>query len=385
MSRPRPRPAADALENPPHRPRKPLAPRFVITVLWAALITSGIAYRWGSSGAASPLDRLQSADGWADETSCVQCHEQGQTFWQTGHAQTLQRSSSELSRSLLAAFNASPDSLAEGTQVATSDAGTWATNQHDGFLSRTQLDWCFGSGRHARTWVATLSDSRGATDLLEFRWTWYHSIEGFNVTPGQPDQPTAGYFGRLGVLFDQPKARRCFGCHASYVPLRDGEIQGHGIRTGVTCQRCHGPRAEHVATEGAVHNAFWEQASQEESVARCAECHRRADEVEPGEIRADNREIVRFQPIGLVQSACFRKSTLTCVTCHDPHRTLEAQDSTGIWQCLQCHDAAHEDRPGCRAGHTTDCLRCHMPKIKMDRPLEFTDHWIRVRDDTPTP
>ena len=38
-------------------------------------------------------------------------------------------------------------------------------------------------------------------------------------------------------------------------------------------------------------------------------------------IRADNPRIARFQPVGLMQSACYTRSegALSCVNCHDPH------------------------------------------------------------------
>jgi formate-dependent nitrite reductase cytochrome c552 subunit len=228
-----------------------------------------------------------------------------------------------------------------------------------------------------------LTGSWGETDLVEFRWSWYHAVNGFALTPGQPVDGIGGYFDRLGVMFDHPKARACFNCHASRVPLHDGRIDETALRPGVTCQRCHGPRAEHVATGGEVVDPSWRGADRMESVNRCAQCHRRADEQESARIRPENVDIVRFQPVGLVQSACFKGSEMTCVTCHDPHRPLEAQDSLGIWQCAQCHDASHGGQSVCRAGHVDECLDCHMPKVRLDAPVLFTDHWIRIRQVEP--
>lgn len=332
-----------------------------------------------------PIDRLQLSTGWADESSCVSCHDQGRTFWGTGHAQTLHPVDDAESAALLKALLQNPDARDEGTTVRTESRQFLAVNQVEKFRSETTLGWCFGSGRHARTWVGTIPDSRGVTDLLEFRWSWYRAIEGFDITPGQPDEPGAGYYARLGLLFDHPKARRCFGCHASSLPLDSGQIQESQIHAGVTCQRCHGLRAEHVATGGRVGDGFWSLATQQESVDRCAECHRSAEEQDPLTIVPDNSDIARFQPVGLAQSACFQNSSMTCVTCHDPHRPLDAQDSLGVWQCSQCHDGARSDHPLCRAGHADDCLQCHMPKVSMDRPIRFTDHWIRIRANESPP
>lgn len=329
-----------------------------------------------------PSERLQVSAGWADESSCVDCHEQGRTFWETGHARTLTRANDPASLALLSRLLETPAAVAEGVdaelQGATQQVPVTSTRAE--VVSRVGLDWCFGSGAHAHTWVATLQDSHGATDLLEFRWSWYHSTGKFEITPGQPDRMDEGYYGGLGWLFDQPLAQRCFSCHASHLPVEAGRIRQDQIKPGVTCQRCHGPRAEHVASQGEIHDPFWASVDQQESVNRCAECHRRAEEEKPESITTDNTGIVRFQPVGLTQSKCFTNSDMTCITCHDPHRPLAAQDSLGIGQCVQCHDGTEPHKPICGAGHRDDCLKCHMPKVAMDRPLQFTDHWIRVRE-----
>ncbi len=115
---------------------------------------------------------------------------------------------------------------------------------------------------------------------------------------------------------------------------------------------------------------------------RCAQCHRRADEMDTEPIHPDNKNLARFQPIGITQSRCFNSPKMTCVICHDPHVPLDDQNLTGIWQCVQCHDGA-KDQVTCGAGQTDDCLSCHMPKVRGVAPLDFTDHWIRVRSDVP--
>ena len=335
-----------------------------------------------SSRSEPPIDAVHTSAGWADESRCVECHEdEARSFNETGHARTLIRADSDESLRHLLKLNDSQ--VARDADIHVRQAGPLleAVHQVGDAERRLPLEWCFGSGEHARTWVGTLADSRGRLDLVEFRWTWYRDISGHAVTPGQSETPAPGYFAQLGTLYDHPKAVRCFACHASVLPLDNGHIRTESLKPGVTCQRCHGPRQQHVESEGAIHDFVWSEASQTEAVNRCAQCHRRADEQSPEDIRPENPRIVRFAPVGLVQSVCFQQSPeMTCTTCHDPHRPLSQQDSLGIWQCTQCHSSEAGPHSECAAGRRDDCLRCHMPKVREDVPLYFTDHWIRIRE-----
>jgi hypothetical protein len=271
------------------------------------------------------------------------------------------------------------------------DRGAEAICEGPDDAQHATLDWCFGSGRHARTWLGVMSGSWGETESLEFRWSWYSQTRDFAVTPGQRTTPASGYFAGLGVLYDQPKTERCFGCHASHVPVTGGRIDMDGVVAGVRCQRCHGPMQEHVrrASGSETYDAdpFWRRSSPAETVRRCGQCHRRPEDLAAGDVHPDNPNIVRFQSVGLVQAACFiRSGALDCTTCHDPHTPLERQDSAGDWQCVQCHDPPTiRDSRACSAGLKHKCVGCHMPRRPTDSPMLFTDHWIRVPPDHTPP
>lgn len=330
-----------------------------------------------------PTDRVLAKTGWADESRCSECHEQAESFWDTGHAQTLRRAEAPGSRTVLTRLAEAIEASSESLSLEYRDDAIVAVSKIDGRQSELELDWCFGSGHHAMTWVGLLEDSWGATDLVEFRWTWFRDIDGFAITPGQPNSLGSSHFAGLGMQFDHPKTRRCFACHATQLSIDEGRLDLHTMRPGVTCQRCHGPMGKHVETDGDTVSFTWRGISQEESIRRCAQCHRLADEQAPEDIRPDNPHIARFQPVGLVQSPCFQSSPeMTCLTCHDPHRPLSAQDSLGDWQCIQCHDPQVTKQTLCSAGFRENCLQCHMPKVRGSSPLHFTDHWIRVRETT---
>ena len=99
-------------------------------------------------------------------------------------------------------------------------------------------------------------------------------------------------------------------------------------------------------------------------------------------IRADNPGLVRFQPIGLMQSACFRKSpgSLTCSTCHDPHARTSTDLPAYEAVCLSCHQGPSQTR--CKVEPATGCVGCHMPRRDATRGMMMTDHWIRSRPET---
>ncbi len=360
--------------------------------LWGILVTA-IVLVWtarvlpvaGPGNEPAPLPRYAASDHWADETSCRDCHEQAETFPHTGHFNTLSRATAPDSLKSLQSFASAPPEAAGDVSLTVTEETVDVLHHVNGTSRRATLDWCFGSGRHARTWVGLLDDSWGMSDLIEYRWTQYHAINGFDITPGQSAHADPTAFEFIGLLFDEPKARRCFACHATRLSVESGHLDQSSIHPGVRCQRCHGPRGRHVDSDGVISHDRVSDLTPLESIHRCAECHRRAEDQPPEDIREDNPEIARFQPVGLVQSACFQKSdSLTCTTCHDPHRSLESQDSLGIWQCVQCH-APQRPHPVCAAGESDDCLSCHMPKVRGEAPLDFTDHWIRVRKDHPRP
>jgi len=351
----------------------------VLAILCAAYHSYATLVNRSPAVAASPGTLPFSGPDWADENRCLDCHEQAEVFDQTGHARTLSRASSDDSIKILRALKDSSIGKRENVTVDMDQKQVQAERTIDSFRSQTRLDWCFGSGTHARTWVSVMPDALGAHDLLEFRWTWYHGISEFGVTPGQPDEHGAGASASLGLLFDGPRAWRCFSCHSSSLPPIDRPFEGEDLHPGVTCQRCHGPRGEHVRSEGEFHDPVWRiPEDRDKAVAQCAVCHRSPEEQDEQTIWPGNPDITRFQPVGLTRSACYINSSMTCTTCHDPHVPMTRPESTSIRQCVQCHDPQHDDHVLCGADMSDNCLECHMPAVPSGPGLAFTDHWIRV-------
>jgi hypothetical protein len=110
----------------------------------------------------------------------------------------------------------------------------------------------------------------------------------------------------------------------------------------------------------------------------CGQCHRHPETGRRERIRRDNPEIVRFQPVGLMQSKCYRESrgALSCVTCHDPHARVSTNPAAYEAACLACHQ--HPARATCPVSPRAGCIGCHMPRRDAGQKVLFVDHWIGI-------
>jgi predicted CXXCH cytochrome family protein len=201
---------------------------------------------------------------------------------------------------------------------------------------------------------------------------------------------------------------------------------------GIACEACHGPGEEHVRRNAdPLRRAFLhlggdadptivnpERLSKERSAQVCGHCHgarlpvdpfefvlhtmgEKGDPYVPGEdlsrwwrpIQRDSRVFedgemggettfaLRFWPDGearltayeyqgLLQSPCFQRGELTCISCHSMHkgdpRGQLTEEMRGDGACLQCHRSIAEDLRAHTmhdpAGSGSRCLECHMPR-----------------------
>lgn len=275
-------------------------------------------------------------------------------------------------------------------------------------LSR-RIDYVIGSGRVARSYF-TQDNGR----LYQLPLTWYRTT-GWGMSPGYDFD---------NARFDRLLPDRCVACHSSYpkpYPHLEGKYET--LNSGIGCERCHGPGALHVqerTTKVAVDSGFDKsivnprRVSLERRLDVCEQCHVHTNVSVPREGRSQfdyvpsrplREQWAFFKAKGSIdlvshadrlrQAKCFvatRESArpLECATCHDPHRTPVAGDSTSRnASCAQCHTssalAQKLSASPARAEHAgnSDCVRCHMPNVR-DRDVHgtFTDHWIRVVRDT---
>ena len=189
------------------------------------------------------------------------------------------------------------------------------------------------------------------------------------------------------IPMNLPALTSCMDCHVSGIrPPIEGTENRYAnplfLYSGVTCERCHGPGANH-SKSGSIVNPAKLPAERRDQV--CMQCHLEGNAA----IERPGKHLYRYRPgddlsdyiryyvltdsgkpgiraasqfEALAQSMCKKKSgdAMACTSCHDPHRTIAPEERVAYYRakCLACHGPAfaekhHQDQP--------DCTQCHMP------------------------
>jgi tetratricopeptide (TPR) repeat protein len=359
---------------------------------------------------------------YADPEACAACHRSiAETYALTGMARSLSKvRADDVTKGRLyhAASNRHYTIVERG--------GALVQRRHQIGFDRKEVnvfeqsaDYVIGSGNHARTFVHRAADGR----LMQLPVSWYADGGGrWAMSPGY-DRPDHLDFRRV---IDEG----CMSCHNAYPR---GQLQDDGtgpqftgdLPEGIDCQRCHGPGQPHIVAMRAGNvdagrNAIVNPATldREQQLEVCMQCHleptssplpfqiRRYEHPPfsylPGrplgdsfiyfdhEAQASTRKREygdKFEIAGgayrLRQSACFRNSQMTCVTCHDPHDVPRGEKAVQhyVAVCRSCHDAAHaRGVPQVAvAGPRSTCLDCHMPKRRAEDAVHvvITDHLVQ--------
>jgi hypothetical protein len=169
----------------------------------------------------------------------------------------------------------------------------------------------------------------------------------------------------------QPYNYSCFVCHTTgpqppsaanprFQDNRPG-MAGTWVEAGVQCEACHGPGSNHVPNPEA------RDIYVNTSAAFCGECHSRPFGSGGQVIQAANGYIQNYQQYGELL-ASGGHSGFECVTCHDPHVSVNYDRGRALRQtCTGCHEgfnmALHEGITFVSGDYVerVSCQSCHMP------------------------
>ncbi|MBC7819860.1 MAG: hypothetical protein IAG10_23500 [Planctomycetaceae bacterium] len=343
----------------------------------------------------APIERAERPNSQSHIARCAECHAaQTDLFLEVPHAQTLRRADQP---SEWARFTGQAVRIGDpAVEFRYWERGGRLWGGGERAKTPAVVDWIFGSGHHGQTAVTVRTNDRGEPLVLEHHVTWY-AAHGLDRTISRPLDLGRGK-DEVGELNNPETSRRCFGCHTTLLPENEHRIDLEQLVPGVLCSRCHSGADQHADAmkSGSVASEFndWRKLSPFQSVARCGECHRLPTSFSPNELTPKNQTLPRFAPVGLLMSKCFQlqhtqpqpggTTRLDCVTCHDPHRPTPTDPNHYNRSCQQCHRGDSTSQVSCpKQPLDSNCIGCHMPKVAVDAPTLFTDHWIRVPESKP--
>ena len=332
--------------------------------------------------------QVASNPGYLGPQACAKCHaERVAEFQQTRHFLACTKPSS--------ASMPSEFSDGHGRLYVAEDAGLRFEMSRSGEnFFQTAIRVTPSGEERTTSQIGLVYGDGAASDEVYFAWhndqlselpvVWLHPTKQLGASALDPGG--GGSFGR-------DMLPRCLECHNTWfehVVGSSNQYNRDSFIMGVTCEKCHGPGKDHVA----FHQAHPEMKtaaaithpghlSRERLMDLCAQCHSNAIKYRqpplsyrPGEpleayfktLDPKNAEEDRVanQTEYLRESKCFQKSdTMTCITCHDPHRRNEATGlSPSQRSCAKCHqasDCGEQDRLPMPL--RADCVSCHMPRV----------------------
>jgi tetratricopeptide (TPR) repeat protein len=242
--------------------------------------------------------------------------------------------------------------------------------------TQSRIDLVYGEAPNDEVYFSWRGDR-----LYELPVAWLHPVGDWGSASFDPEAED----------FSREVLARCLECHNTWfehIPGTTNQYRRDSFQLGVTCEKCHGPGREHIehhrgnpAAQAATFIVHPGDLPRERQMEVCAQCHSNAmkhrrppNTYRPGEpldvyfrtliTRYPEDDRVANQVEYLRESKCFQKSdSLTCISCHDPHRPKAANPpSSGFETCSACHapDDCRE-RPRLPGAVKDNCVGCHMP------------------------
>jgi predicted CXXCH cytochrome family protein len=420
--------------------------------LSAALMLGAAAWGARSYGAVArdvATPRTLSQTHYAGSDACRSCHpDHSASFHRTFH-RTMTRDANEAS--VLAPFDGSSlDYFGVRARMTRGAAGEFLMTFSAAAGTRrwqARVERCVGSRRYQQY----LARDRDVYFRLPVAWDIaeqrFIHLNGAFLTPDPPTPAAGGSIERAD--YDRHVTRwndNCVFCHNVHpnpgLDPRSGEFRTQVAELGIACEACHGPAADHIASNSSPLRRYLLQLGDRadpsirnparmtgaRSAEVCGRCHgqrltsdigrflRDGDPFVPGDELSEwskplwrdttqngepglfaarfwndgTARLTAYEYQGYLQSPCARSSAFSCESCHamhqgDPRGQLHPE-RTGNAACTQCHTqlaaapalAAHAHHDPSGSGGR--CVSCHMPEIVYGLVTVHVSHRIEVPD-----
>ncbi|MDP7567537.1 MAG: multiheme c-type cytochrome [Flavobacteriales bacterium] len=255
-----------------------------------------------------------------------------------------------------------------------------------------------GSGQHTNSHLFEINGY-----VHQMPYTYYTQDGIADLPPGFENGQNTRFSREIGL--------ECMSCHNAYPNHESGSLNKYSsIPSGIDCERCHGPGEVHIKQKLAGHLIDTSKYIDYSIVNPaklpidlqfdvCQRCHLQGTSIlaegktftsfKPGmklsdvmdtylpKYEHDNSFIMASHVDRLKQSACFQNTEMTCVTCHNPHKSVTTLKANYFdAKCMQCHDVCKDEK-------TQNCTECHMPKSTSTDIMHvaITDHKIAIPSD----
>jgi len=373
-------------------------------------------------------------DGYVSSQSCVDCHPNQHESWHASYHRTM-------------------------TQVATPET---VIGRFDGSQVKVDALQAEFDRRGDEFWVKMFPVGGKEIEQPVVMTTGSHHQQAYWMSTGWQRQLSMvpfvyirdadRWFPRRAIFLKPPGAQAdalhkgrwnntCIACHTTH---GDPAISASGIQTkvaefGIACEACHGPGENHMrfhqesssseATEIAKDDIVNPSSlSHMRNAEVCGQCHSTfaddlasfsagGDQYRPGDALWETRDHAGLQKDdsqfwkdgmvrvsgrefnGLVDTPCYQRGTMTCLSCHSMHQeetdtrplTEWANDqlrvdALGNDACLQCHkEFSEQDALTAHTHHAADssgslCYNCHMPHTSYGLLKAIRSHQISSPD-----
>ena len=258
-----------------------------------------------------------------------------------------------------------------------------------------KVDYKIGSGHHTNSHLFEINGY-----LHQMPYTYYTQDKIGDLPPGFENGNNTRFSREIGL--------ECMSCHNAYPDFVEGSNnQYNAISNGIDCERCHGPGEVHVKQKLAgiiIDTSKYidysivnpKRLPLDLQFDVCQRCH-----LQGTAVLAENKSFTDFKPgkhlnevmdvylpkyeneesfimashsDRLKQSECFKNSEMTCISCHNPHKSInDLSNDYFDNKCMNCHAE-------CKEEETQGCISCHMPKSSStDIPhVSISDHKISI-------
>ncbi len=353
---------------------------------------------------------------------CKECHAKEHAAWQKDwHAKALMRATPANEKGSFANVHYAGTS-SEAWMKKDGAHAAMRTTGEDGTVADFSVDWLIG-GKRMQDTVHVFPDGRYQVLPIYYHvtgkgaWVDYTEAKQGALTPTHPFYWTN---------FRRMANHECLDCHTT--GLKESlDRRAHTWSTAmadsnVACESCHGPGERHAESSSDTDIVRPEKISRDARTALCAQCHGPRNPTFPlldseehfraGEPYDDSYDPVvvlignnvsddffadgrpktsSFEYQAMVQSRCYRKSEMTCTTCHTAPHDVNAGDEvrkpangTGGAHdaanatCTKCHEAIANSAEAHSHHKTATCVSCHMPNTVTGVLDTFADHAIDV-------